>query len=175
MYTVAVTGHRPQKLWGFNMKDPRYEELGFEMCDFISRLYNDNCGPDNEMLLINGGAIGVDQIFWEESIAFRDMVGPGTVLVEAAAPCLNHSAKWPAHVKKHYEELLEQTDIKTIVTKAPYTPACMQKRNEYMVDKADAIIAVWNGKAGGTANCIEYAKKLNKKVIYIDPNDLEGD
>lgn len=29
----------------------------------------------------------------------------------------------------------------------------MQKRNEYMVDLADKVVAVWDGSKGGTDNC----------------------
>jgi hypothetical protein len=35
-----------------------------------------------------------------------------------------------------------------------------------MVDNADAVIAVWNGRPGRTKNCIEYAK--GKPVLVID-------
>lgn len=176
MFTVAVTGHRPQKLWGFNMKDPRYQALYNEMYNLLVELYNENCTnkSDNKMLLVNGGALGVDQLFWEASIAIRDrFAAPDTVAVEEAAPCMNHSSRWPISSQRHYSELLDHTDIRTIVTQTAYTPACMQKRNEYMVDKADVLIAVWNGKAGGTANCVEYAQRKGKKVILINPEDMK--
>jgi len=45
-----------------------------------------------------------------------------------------------------------------------------------MVDNADIVIAVWNGdekSKSGTWNCIKYARKKGKKIIYIDPNNLE--
>jgi len=46
----------------------------------------------------------------------------------------------------------------------------MQKRNEWMVDNCDLLIAVWNeDKSGGTYNCIQYAKSVNKEVIYVNP------
>ena len=44
----------------------------------------------------------------------------------------------------------------------------MQKRNKYMVDQSDLVIAVWDGKkVGGTWNTIKYAKSKEKQVIYI--------
>ena len=45
----------------------------------------------------------------------------------------------------------------------------MQKRNEYMVDLADKVIAVWNGSTGGTYNCVKYAEKCGKEIIRIVP------
>ena len=42
------------------------------------------------------------------------------------------------------------------------------KRNEKIVESADIIIALWDGKSKGTKFTIDYAKKLNKKMkIYI--------
>lgn len=43
---------------------------------------------------------------------------------------------------------------------------------EHVVDNSDIIIAVWNGKpsngTGGTAEIVEYAKKKNKMILYIN-------
>lgn len=51
----------------------------------------------------------------------------------------------------------------------------MQKRNEWMIDNSDAIIAVWDGTPSGTANTIEYARKQGKPVLVIDPEKrVEG-
>lgn len=42
------------------------------------------------------------------------------------------------------------------------------KRNEWMVDHADAVMAYWNGKEkGGTYACRNYAKKVGKPVANI--------
>lgn len=37
-------------------------------------------------------------------------------------------------------------------------------RNEKMVQKADLVIAFWDGKSKGTGSLIKYAKKYNKNV-----------
>ena len=41
------------------------------------------------------------------------------------------------------------------------------KRNEMMVDIADTVIVVWNGKSRGTKSTLQYSKKKNKNVILI--------
>ena len=48
-----------------------------------------------------------------------------------------------------------------------------KKRNEYMVDNSDYVIAVWNGKPSGTGNTVKYARKNNKMVLLVDPQTLE--
>ena len=35
------------------------------------------------------------------------------------------------------------------------------------------LIAVWDGSSGGTANCIKYAKNMNKNIIHIDPYNIK--
>jgi nucleoside 2-deoxyribosyltransferase len=49
---------------------------------------------------------------------------------------------------------------------------CMQDRNIWMVDHCDALIAVWDGTSGGTANCVGYAKRVGKPIVYIDPTNI---
>ena len=45
----------------------------------------------------------------------------------------------------------------------------MQLRNIWMVDRSQYIIGVWDGTEGGTANCIEYAKKKDINILIIKP------
>lgn len=41
-------------------------------------------------------------------------------------------------------------------------------RNKEIVERAELVIAFWDGKSRGTKFTIDYAKKLNKKVkIYV--------
>ena len=44
-------------------------------------------------------------------------------------------------------------------------------RNKIMAKKADAVIAIWDGKSRGTKNMIDEALKLNKPV-FIWPSNL---
>lgn len=54
-----------------------------------------------------------------------------------------------------------------------YSPDCMDKRNRYMVDHADFIIAVWDGRPSGTGKTVTYARGRNgKSIIVIDPVTL---
>jgi uncharacterized phage-like protein YoqJ len=43
------------------------------------------------------------------------------------------------------------------------------KRNEWMIDHANVVVAVWDGTSGGTANAVKYAKKIKRPVWRIDP------
>lgn len=71
-----------------------------------------------------------------------------------------------------YYDVLAKCDKETLLQKN-YTSDCMQKRNEYMVDNSDYVIAVWNGKPNGTGNTVKYAKKKNKVVLLVNSQTLE--
>ena len=64
---------------------------------------------------------------------------------------------------------MENADTVKLVSNEEYKPWVMQKRNEYMVDLADKVIAVWDGSKSGTGNCVKYAKQVGKVVIRIEP------
>ena len=42
-----------------------------------------------------------------------------------------------------------------------------------MVDKADMVIAVWNGSPSGTGKTVAYAKEQGKPVLMIDPESYD--
>lgn len=48
-----------------------------------------------------------------------------------------------------------------------YGKAAPLKRNETMVDVADAVLILWDGISQGTKYTAEYAKKKNKSVTII--------
>ena len=48
-----------------------------------------------------------------------------------------------------------------------YGKAAPIKRNETMVELADTVLIIWDGKSKGTNSTINFAKKLNKELILI--------
>ena len=48
-----------------------------------------------------------------------------------------------------------------------YGRAAPLKRNEMMVDVADEVLIIWDGKSRGTKHTADYAEKKNKKVNLI--------
>jgi predicted Rossmann fold nucleotide-binding protein DprA/Smf involved in DNA uptake len=41
-------------------------------------------------------------------------------------------------------------------------------RNKQIVENADIVVAFWDGASKGTKFTIDYAKKLNKKVVIVE-------
>ncbi len=48
------------------------------------------------------------------------------------------------------------------------------KRNEQMVDLADRVIIIWDGRSRGSAKTIEYAKKVGCEYVLIDIKTIDS-
>jgi len=162
-YTVAVTGHRPNKLWGYNLADKHYQA----MKDWFKRELVERSTTD----AYSGMALGVDTVF---SLSVLELKDQGyKIKLHCAIPCQNHSSKWVSESKEQYNAILSKADEVVVVTDKPYAPYLMQIRNQYMVDRADEVFAVWDGTSGGTANCVRYAKRIERPVTIINPQVFE--
>ncbi len=114
---------------------------------------------------ISGMALGVDMDFAEIVLKLRDRY---PVTLECAIPCPEQTLKWSDKDKLRYDGILKRADIVNLVSEQ-YTRECMLKRNRYMVDKSELVIAVFNGiQKGGTWYTINYANKENKHVEIIE-------
>lgn len=162
MYTVAVTGHRPPKLWGYDLSDPHYEHL---QKIFEQHLLNVHCTD-----AWTGMALGADTIFARAVLELRARCVD--IKLHCAIPCLNHSSRWTRESQQEYDRILSVADEVSLVTRQPYAPQLMQIRNQYMVDHADEVLALWDGTSGGTGNCVQYAKSKHVPVTIIKPSEI---
>jgi predicted Rossmann fold nucleotide-binding protein DprA/Smf involved in DNA uptake len=48
-----------------------------------------------------------------------------------------------------------------------YGKAAPIKRNEIMVDLADYVLVIWDGKSRGSQHTIQYAKKKEKALVIV--------
>ena len=80
---------------------------------------------------------------------------------------------WSESWRNRYFALLTQADD-VVTLSARYFDGCYQARNRYMVDAADALLAVCReGASGGTQYTVEYAWQKNRELVVIDPDTLE--
>jgi uncharacterized phage-like protein YoqJ len=110
-------------------------------------------------------ALGVDQ--WAAMLCVKL-----NIPFIAAVPFPGQEGVWPENSQRIYKLLLKKADDIVIVSDAPFKAAKLQKRNEWMVDQCDKLIAVFDGTDGGTSNCVKYAEKHNKEIIRIDPTNF---
>jgi uncharacterized phage-like protein YoqJ len=84
--------------------------------------------------------------------------------------------KWPDSAKKTFHSLLDSAETVVQVTPGDYAGWKMMKRDEYIVDNCDVLLALYDGLPnGGTAHTVEYAKAHDKKVVVINPRQFWKD
>ena len=170
---ICITGYRPSKLpntYGYDLNNTGYKKLSQAIIDvlFVIAMFNHN----KDFTLISGMALGVDQLYVKTAIKLKQLWAKNfNIKITAAIPCRGQELKWPMQSRELYHELLKECNFVKYVHNGLYTPSCMDERNHWMVDNSDVAIAVWDGKSGGTANCIRYAKQKHKNIYYINPNN----
>ena len=147
---VAGTGHRPPKLGGYD--DYTAENLTTLAIDWLT-LYK----PYKPVSVISGMALGWDQALAAAAIRLK-------IPFTAAVPFPGYERKWPTESIKRYTILIGHCSELVFVSNSYNGASTMQLRNEWMVDRCDLLLALWDGSKGGTANCIRYAERKNVKI-----------
>jgi uncharacterized phage-like protein YoqJ len=187
MIKVSFSGHRPnnKNMGGYDWYSDKNKKIRMRLFSEIANIMNST--EDSEFHFISGGALGVDQFAFDvvNEIKYNTLkLNNVKIINEIAVPFKDQPNAWfKQEDKNRYNKQLEQADIvtyvdtvdgyiKTATPQGKYNPYKLQLRNEYMVDNVDIIIAVWDGSKGGTCNCVNYAKKWDKKLIIINPNEI---
>lgn len=160
MVVLAATGHRPDKLGG--AWDPR----GF--LPVIGRLRDDlvRRAVVDELEIVSGMALGWDTIVAAAAVMARD--SGARVRLVAAVPFVGQESKWSDVTSlRWYARLLDVADDVVVVSPGGYERWKMMARNRWMVDRADRVLACWNGTPGGTAHCVGYARLVNVPVVNV--------
>lgn len=117
---------------------------------------------------ISGMAQGADLILanlvLELKKKYKDL------FLECALPFSRQSEKWGEEYKKQYQEIIAGCDKMTVLAEN-YSKNGYINRNKYMVDNSGIVIAVYDGKQGGTKFTINYAVKKSRQIIIINPLD----
>lgn len=161
MYKVSFTGYRPQKLPFFGEDDPMCEDLKRRIFTEIEKL--NSSGADE---FLTGMALGVDMWCAEAVIKLKQK--HPEVRLTAVLPCRGQDAKWGSADQQRYADILKCCD-KVMCLSESYTKDCMLNRNKALVELCDVLVAVYDGKTGGTKFTVDYAKKLGRKTIIIPP------
>ena len=163
MIICAFTGHRPGSLpWKYDETAPACIMLKEVLADQIRALVSEGVTG-----FISGMAQGVD--LWAAQIVLDLKKENPLVKLSCALPCDDQEKMWPDPVKKQYHSILEQAD-KVVRVGREYTKECMYARNRYMVDHANILLAVYNGKRrSGTGMTVNYAEQKQRRIIKINP------
>ena len=158
MYRIAISGHRGLPSPTARLVDQALRAALAERAPQVTGL---SCLAD-----------GTDQIF---ARAVTDLGGT----LEAVIPATDYRERLPAESHPQYDELVARA---VAVHRLPFTESTPQSHmaaSELMLDQADELYAVWDGKPargyGGTADVVAYAREHGIAVRVIWPDGAERD
>ena len=171
--TCCITGNRPHK-FPFDYRN----ETSHERMLYINALYDkvEELMRRGYTHFITGMACGADldfacAVLFHKEETFRDILD---ISLEVAIPHPDQTAGWRDSDLELYDYVLSHCDKKTLLS-STYYRGCEQRRNVYMVDHSDLVLAVWNGEEkGGTWNTIRYAARRGKPTEFLYLRDFCG-
>lgn len=167
---VGFTGHRSCK---------ESEWLHTALHDAVGR-----AAEKGARWFVSGGAPGMDCRFLEAAMlerwhqagkpgGFDEMYHvkglPDGLVVQAALP---FPGFWDHYKNQqdYFDTLYQQLDVVAYISDGGYDVSKMHKRNRWIVDESDVVIAVYDGRQeGGTYATLKYARKQGKPILWIDP------
>lgn len=165
--SCAVTGHRPTR-FKFKYKEDTAgcKRLKKRLHDQFALLYQNGV-----RCFFVGGALGVDM--WAAEILLRMKEQPEYEEVEliTVLPFEGYDAKWDERSRSRMQFIRRHSRV--VVVDSVQGSESYLKRNRYMVDHADYLIAVFDNEhsiRSGTQMTVNYARKRKLPIILIHPD-----
>ena len=161
--SCAFTGHRPHKFpWKDNEADPRCIALKETLAEQIAMLARAGVTE-----YFTGGADGVD--CWAAEIVLTMREKNPALKLHCLLPHEGQADRWSDSAQERYHSILERANSVDYVSRQ-YYDGCMIDRNHRLVELAGLLLAVFNGvRRSGTGATVNYARKMGKEIIVIDP------
>ena len=171
MYTCAITGHQPTRFaFKYQETDSRCKRLKNRLREQFILLYTQGVRR-----FLVGGALGVDQ--WSGETLLKLQLEPEYHDLElvVALPFQGHDKRWDERSRERLAFLLQHSTETIIVGDKEWRDSFI-KRNRYMVDHADCLLAVYDNNRSlrsGTGATVHYAEKKGKPIIFVHPDTAD--
>lgn len=170
--SCCFTGYRPHR-FSFSPDGLRPEMVQAALGQQIRRLYD-----EGYRTFISGMSAGVDLWAAAEVLALRQEHADVTLI--AAVPFRGQESHWSIPLQREYRRILDGAQqveyLFDEVAAEENAAECYRKRNRWMVDRADTVLAVCEidiaDSRTGTAATVRYARRLQKRILYIHPGSL---
>lgn len=161
IHAVAFTGHRKERILQGSGNNPCIlGQIQLSIIEQVETLYK-----QGYRTFYNGMAEGFDLLAASAVIACRWKYND--IRLVAVVPFRNQSARYEPLDKIQYRTLLGQAD-EVIVLSEYYFRGCFHRRNDYLINKADTVVAYYDGIfKGGTFYTIKKAQQANKAIINL--------
>ena len=163
--SCAFTGHRPQSFsFGYDETSAEFKALMGRVRNCIIQACNAGCRD-----FYCGMAEGADLWCGEMIVDMKNSFDP-PLEIFPVVPYIAQPDGMSEKNKARYQKIMEASKERFLVGRK-FSKSCFQKRNYFLVDSCDAVIAIWdrNHTFSGTAQTIRYAQKKKKKIWIIEP------
>ena len=161
---VSLTGHRPDKISGWAEARGAIEvAIRKSLAEEIQRLVNEQ----GATTFMSGMAPGFDLWAADEVLRLRAerKIGESVRLV-LAVPYPDFDRSFASEYRALYESVMANAD-EVIYVSPGYHRGCYTRRNDFLTESADLVLAYYEGSEGGTRYTCRKAEKVGKKVINI--------
>lgn len=159
---LVITGHRANKLWGYDFQNPNYLNMQRYMMKYILQSKASD--------VFTPMSLGADFV---AAFAVINLKNDGhDIKLHCLLPCTNHSAAWKEPSRNLYHDILKFADSKEYITNYCFDENTMQTRNDYMACIADRMLFIWDGTTGGTSYAVKTAKKNHVAHDIMRPSDF---
>ena len=144
-HRCCFTGHRPDKM-----------EQGEKEIKPLLEQAIDDAIANGYVTFITGMAMGTD--IWAAEIVLERKKKNSNLHLICALPHPNFEKPRSMTEKMRFNKIIKNADLVKEINDH-YFNGCYQVRNEWMVDRSNLVIAVFNGQRSGTKNTVDYAKR----------------
>lgn len=170
MLKIGVTGHRPDKLGGYNPRNPVRVAMREAFKEYLLCLIGahllETGSIDAEVYV--GMAQGWDTDCAEVCIAAQ-------VPFVACVPFDGQEKLWDSSARRLYKELLAKAKLVNVLGHAPTgknaATHLLHRRNAFIVENCSVIVAAFDGSPGGTAVTLNFARSRKRKEYILNPRD----
>jgi uncharacterized phage-like protein YoqJ len=174
MKVLLITGYKPQELQIFKKDDPALHFIKKAIQKRLLALLDEHNGLE---WIVISGQLGVE--LWAAETAYDLQSDYPKLKVAVLTPFLEQEEKWSDQNKEYYEFILSQANHIDSITKKKYeSPLQLRLKNQFVVDKSDGLLAVYDEEGPGSPQyIIEMARKKAEEKDYpihiIDSYDLQ--
>lgn len=166
--TCAITGHRPTRFrFKYNENNNGCKRIKKRIRDQLMLLYEQGFRQ-----FWVGGALGVDMWAGEILLRLKEQPEYCEIQLMIALPFEGHDANWEERSRRRMAFLIRHSTQTIIVGQKDAPPAVnYRRRNEYMVDRADCLLAVYDRSIrSGTGMTVRMAEKKGLPITLIHPD-----
>lgn len=170
MQACAITGHRPTRFkFKYKENSAGCKRLKKRLHDQFALLYQEGVRR-----FYVGGALGVDMWAGEILLRMKEQTEFGDIELILALPFEGHDTEWEQRSRQRMAFLRKHcADTIIVVPDGWLLDDCYRQRNEYIVDRADVLVAVYDNDRSirsGTGMTVNYARKKKLPIILIHPD-----